>query len=332
MMIGVGVALSSMALHALIVDRCPPEQRGGALTNVWIITLVGFIVAAPFYSWLLPDYNQETLRLIFLGTAVAVFALTLAAVWRQERPQSTREVADGTAAPTPVAENRSFSGVFKALWINGQARLLFAFLALADFFFFMQEYVLEAYGQEVFKLSVAHTTSFNLYWGAGVLISMIALNSLYNLVPALSEKRVLAAGCVICSLSFGLLAFSSLGAVEAVILLAVFIMGFGKGVFNIGMARMMVSVARPDIGGLVMALWAVVGGVAIGLGELGGGVIVDIGIRATASTPVGYGILFALQSVGILLCLVLIAAIDLGRFHKDLGERLPVRMCTPVVS
>lgn len=322
LMIGVGVALSSMALHALIVDRCPPEQRGGALTSVWIITLVGFIVAAPFYAWLLPEYDQEVMRFIFLGTAIGTFALTLIGVWGQEkRPARSREKAAPAYAAVP--NNRSFSGVFGALWHNGQARLLFAFLALADFFFFMQEYVLEAYGQEVFELSVAHTTSFNLYWGAGVLISMIALNSLFNIVPALSEKRVLAAGCMICSLSFGLLAFSSVRALEAVILLAVFIMGFGKGVFNVGMARMMVRAARPDISGLVMALWAVVGGVAIGLGELGGGVIVDIGIRATASTPIGYGILFTLQSIGILLCLALMAAINLRRFHDDLDLRLP---------
>jgi BCD family chlorophyll transporter-like MFS transporter len=324
MMIGVGVALSSMALHALIVDRCPPDQRGEALTSVWIITLVGFIIAAPFYSWLLPTYDQDSMRMIFLGTAVAVFLLSLAAVWRQEKPL---DVSDDRikAAPERPADSRSFAGVFRALWSNSQARILFAFLALADFFFFMQEYVLEAYGQEVFKLSVAYTTSFNLYWGAGVLISMIALNSLYNLMPALSEKRMLAAGCAICSISFGLLAFSSLGALEAVILLAVFIMGFGKGVFNIGMARMMVRAARPDISGLVMALWAVVGGVAIGLGELGGGVIVDIGIRATASTPLGYGILFTLQSIGILLCLVLMAAINLRRFLEHLERRLPQR-------
>ncbi len=324
LMIGVGVALSSMALHALIVDRCPPAQRGGALTSVWIITLVGFIVAAPFYAWLLPEYNQETLRFIFLGTAIGTFAMTLIGVWGQEkRPKKGREQTE--PAPAAVPDNhRSFAEVFSALWRNSQARQLFAFLALADFFFFMQEYVLEAYGQEVFGLSVAHTTSFNLYWGIGILISMIAVNSLFSIVPGLGEKRVLVAGCVICSVSFGLLAFSSLGALEAVILLAVFIMGFGKGVFNVGMARMMVRVARPDISGLVMALWAVVGGVAIGLGELGGGVIVDIGIRATASTPVGYGILFTMQSIGILICLLLIAAIDLRRFHDDLQQRLPV--------
>ena len=320
LLIGVGVALSSMALHALIVDRCPRSQRGEALTTVWIITLVGFILAAPLYSWLLPVYDQDSMRMIFTFTAIAAMALTLVAVMGQEKPHEKREV-EVEEEETPA--RRTFSGVFAALWAVPQARLLFAFLALADFFFFMQEYVLEAYGQEVFSLSVAHTTSFNLYWGAGVLIAMIGGNSFFNLIPEFSEKRMLAIGGVICSASFGLLAFSSLGALEAIILLAVFIMGFGKGVFNVGMARLMVRAARPDISGLVMALWAVVGGVAIGLGELGGGVIVDLGIRATGNTPFSYGMLFSFQSVGILLCLSLMAAINLNRYHEDLRQRLP---------
>ena len=319
MLIGVGVALSSMALHALIVDRCPRSQRGEALTSVWIITLVGFILAAPLYSWLLPVYDQDSMRMIFTFTAIATMALTLVAVKGQEKRRETREVEVEEETPA----RRTFAGVFAALWAVPQARLLFAFLALADFFFFMQEYVLEAYGQEVFGLSVAHTTSFNLYWGAGVLIAMIGGNAFFSLIPEFSEKRMLAIGGIICSTSFGLLAFSSLGSLEAIILLAVFIMGFGKGVFNVGMARLMVRAARPDISGLVMALWAVVGGVAIGLGELGGGVIVDLGIRATGNTPFSYGMLFSFQSVGILLCLGLMAAINLNRYHEDLGQRLP---------
>jgi len=320
-LIGIGVALSSLALHALIIDRCPREQRGEALTTVWIITLVGFILAAPFYAWLLPEYDQDRMRLLFTVTAAAVFALTLLAVRGQERKHKKAATGDRALSPS----RRGFLAVFAGLWSNSQARLLFAFLALADFFFFMQEYVLEAYGQEVFGLSVANTTSFNLYWGAGILIAMLGTNAIFSLAPGLSEKRVLAIGGIVCSASFSLLAFSSLGMFEAIILLAVFFMGFGKGVFNVGMARLMVRAARPDISGLVMALWAVVGGVAIGLGELGGGVMVDLGIRATGSTTLSYGILFTFQSVGILLCLLLMAAIDMRRYHDELRQHIPLQ-------
>ena len=135
------------------------------------------------------------------------------------------------------------------------------------------------------------------------------------------EKRVVALGCVVSSLSFGLLALSSMRELQAITLIAVFIMGFGKGIFNVGLARLIMRVARPDLSGLIMGMWAVVGGVAIGLGELGGGVIVDLSLRVTGNMALSYGILFLFEAVGLLLCLLLIALFDLRRFRSHL-ERL----------
>lgn len=313
---GIGVAVSSLALHALIVDRCPVERRGEALITVWIITLVGFIIAAPVYSWILPIHNQEAMRLVFVFTAAAAMLLTALGVWKQEREISPRTEA-------VVRRRKGFLQVVATLWANPQARILFSFLALADFFFFMQEYVLEAFGEEVFRMSLAHTTAFNLYLGVGILISMIGFHSLFSLVPALSEKRILAVGCVVSSASFLMLAFSSLREMEAIILISVFVMGFGKGIFNVGLARMMMRASRADLGGLIMGLWAVVGGVAIGLGELGGGIVVDLGFRVTGNTPLSYGILFMFEAVGLLLCLVLMGAINLRRFHNRLEKSWP---------
>jgi BCD family chlorophyll transporter-like MFS transporter len=313
---GIGVAVSSLALHALIIDRCPPQRRGEALTTVWIITLVGFIIAAPIYAWVLPVHNLDVERIVFLAAAFAAILFTLFGIWRQEQQ------IDPLRALAPD-KKIGLLKILSALWANPQARVLFSFLALADFFFFMQEYVLEAFGEEVFRLSLAHTTAFNLYFGVGILISMIGFNSLLSLVPSLSEKKVLAIGCVVSSASFLMLGLSSLRELEAVILIAVFVMGFGKGIFNVGLARMMMRASRVDIGGLIMGLWAVVGGVAIGLGELGGGVVVELGFRVTGNTPLSYGILFFCEAVGLLLCLALIATIDIHRFHGRLESTWP---------
>jgi len=317
---GFGVAVSSIALHSLIVDRCPPQQRGEALTTVWIITLVGFIIAAPVFALALPAYDQDDLRLIFAATAAAAMVLTLVAVRRQEPP--LRPAQPSLLSPPLAARERAtFARKLRALIGNPQARVLFLFLAMADFFFFSQEYVLEAFGQEVFQLSVAYTTSFNLYMGVGILISMIGFSALFSLLPGMREKRVVALGCVVSSLSFGLLALSSMRELQAITLIAVFIMGFGKGIFNVGLARLIMRVARPDLSGLIMGMWAVVGGVAIGLGELGGGVIVDLSLRVTGNMALSYGILFLFEAVGLLLCLLLIALFDLRRFRGHL-ERL----------
>ena len=315
MLIGFGITISTIALHALIVDRCPDKQRGEAMTIVWIVTLAGFIFASLIYSWLIPDYDHADLRMIFIVTAVVTMAMTFIGVWKQE--------SRNNATIKPKSDIRKFGDIFKALSKNPQARLLFLFIALSDFFFFSQEYVLEPFGKDLFGMSVAYTTSFSLYFGIGTLISMIGINALYNLVPTINEKTVVILGCVIISLSFGLLSWSAFGLGEVLILIAIFSLGFGKGLFNVGIARIMVKAARDDLSGMIMGLWAAIGGIAIGFGELSGAAIVDLAIHVTGSNATGYGILFISEGIGLLICIILIMRFALAGYHRHLNERLP---------
>lgn len=316
--IGFGITVSTIALHALIVDRCSKDQKGEAMTMVWIITLVGYIIAAPVYSLLLPTYDPVRLRLIFVVTAILTLLLSLAGVWGQEKKQDEKKVF--------LKNPHKFREIFLSLSKNPHARLLFVFIALADFFFFSQEYVLETFGEEVFKLSVAHTTTFSLYMGAGILLSMIAINSLYTLLPKASEKAIIALGCIIASLSFSMLALSSVGETEILIMIAVFTLGIGKGMFNVGIARIMVKVTRNDLSGTIMGLWTVIGGLAIGMGELVGAAVVDTTIFFTGSVQMGYGFLFIAESAGLMICLILIIKFKYKQYHQHLEGNLPAAM------
>ena len=320
LIIGFGIAVSTIALHALVVDRCPEKQRGEAMTLIWIITLTGFIVAAPVFSLLIPSYDHDRFRLIFIITAALTFACTLIGIWKQEKRNENQNGNSRAYWP------RGFRHIFRALSANPDARLLFIFIALADFFFFSQEYVLEAFGEEVFALTVAETTSFNLYMGIGILLGMIAVHAFYNIVTGMREKVVIAVGCIVSGLSFSLLAWSTLSTLEAVLLIAVFTLGIGKGVFNVGMARLMVRVTREDISGVIMGLWAVIGGISIGIGEAGGAALVDFAANTTGNVALGYGILFIVESAGLILCLLLIARFRFVRYREHLDGQLPAAM------
>lgn len=318
--IGFGIAVSTIALHALVVDRCPEKQRGEAMTLIWILTLGGFILAAPVFSLLIPSYDPGRLRLVFIVTAALTFICTLIGIWGQEKRNTFGNGKSKAYWP------RGFRHVFRALNDNPDARLLFLFVALADFFFFSQEYVLEAFGADVYKLSIAQTTSFNLYMGVGILLGMISVHAIYNIVTGMKEKAVIGVGCVVSGLSFSLLAWSSLSAMSAVLFIAVFTLGIGKGIFNVGMARLMVRITREDISGVIMGLWAVIGGLSIGIGEAGGAALVDIAANITGSVPLGYGILFVVESAGLMLCLLLIARFRFVRYREHLDGRLPAAM------
>lgn len=162
--------------------------------------------------------------------------------------------------------------------------------------------------------------------GAGILLSMIAVNSLYTLIPKVSEKAIIAVGCIIASLSFSMLALSSVGETEILIMVAVFTLGIGKGMFNVGIARIMVKVTRNDLSGTIMGLWAVIGGLAIGMGELVGAAVVDATILLTGSVQMGYGVLFIAESAGLMICLILIIKFKFENYHKHLEGNLPAAM------
>ena len=109
-------------------------------------------------------------------------------------------------------------------------------------------------------------------------------------------------------------------------MIAVFTLGFGKGIFNVGMARLIVKAARVDISGMIMGLWAVVGGIAIGIGEFSGAALVDVATKATDSAAMGYGFLFIIEGFGLLLCLFLIKNFKMKHYHDDLEEKFPLGM------
>ena len=51
---GIGTTVSATAINALLVDQIPEPDRGGALTMVWILTLLGFIVGSALTGVLFP--------------------------------------------------------------------------------------------------------------------------------------------------------------------------------------------------------------------------------------------------------------------------------------
>src|SRR4030042_4219717 len=62
---GIGTTVSATAVNALLVDRFPEPERGAALTQVWIMTLVGFIAGSVLISLLFPAHNPLELTRLF---------------------------------------------------------------------------------------------------------------------------------------------------------------------------------------------------------------------------------------------------------------------------
>jgi BCD family chlorophyll transporter-like MFS transporter len=303
---GFGLKAANLLVSALVVDATSDvDQRGRDLNFVWTAAIAGFVLAGVFFSLLLPQFDPSSAadltRLEQLCWAVSAIAIVLAFVGTMGLEPPAETSADTSAAVRP-----DFRSALRSVLNTPGAREIFAFLFLADFSFFVQEFVLEAFGGEVFDLPVSVTTSFNITLGLGMIFAMFAGGSLGFLVPRFPTRRVLVASCALGALSFAVLAFSAVTDATTALLVSVFVLGIAKGLYNVGLAHLFTALARSATAGVLMGAWGAFGGFAVALGGLSGGILQQVAETASGSLATSYGLVFGVEVLGLLGAMVLI--------------------------
>jgi BCD family chlorophyll transporter-like MFS transporter len=158
-------------------------------------------------------------------------------------------------------------------------------------------------------MSVGDTTRLTMYWGLGVLISMLLSGIL--LLKLLGFMRVMRIGIVASALVFvGLIIAGSLGN-PGLFQGLVFVMGLGTGLAGAGMLSGVVSFTTPIRAGMLMGVWGVANMVGHAVGSLLGGVTVDLMRAVTGSAFIAYSTLFGMEVIMLLVALYLSTKLDL---------------------
>ena len=165
---GIGTTVSATAINALLVDRIPEQDRGGALTMVWILTLLGFIVGSALAGVLFPAFDPGKIHQLFVVVTLVVVAVTLWGAWGIEPPDE--------AEAAPGHGQMALWPTLKFLATNRQALAFFVFLGTTIFFLAIQTFLLTPYGGEVLDLPVAETSRFGIYTTYGILVGMVGVH------------------------------------------------------------------------------------------------------------------------------------------------------------
>ncbi len=297
---GFGLKAANLLVSALIVDRvADPAERGRCLNVVWIVAIAGFIVGGLLVRALLPDESVSSEQSLAAVTRACVLMALLAVglCWLG---------TIGLEAPAPPREPTPLRALVVERTLGSGGRALLAFLFLADFSFFLQEFVLEAFGGEVLGLSAAQTTGFNVTFGLGLLLAMTSAGVAGTLFPTFATRRVLAISCFSGAAGFLLLVASALWRSAPMLTPVVLLLGISKGLYNVGLSFSFTALSTPADAGAVMGLWGAVGGFAVALGSLGGGLVKSVAEDVVRSTPAAYAAVFALEAFGLLACLPLL--------------------------
>jgi BCD family chlorophyll transporter-like MFS transporter len=311
---GIGRNLAHNTYQALITDRYDTTQRTRAITFYEVATLLGAVMGAGAIGKALETYEPARLISVAMGVATAIFVLAVFAAINQEPRNPIVNNATERARQIP------FQKVLRdVVFADRQVRILFLLVIFTFIGTLAQDALLEPYGGLLLGMSVGDTTRLTMYWGLGVMFSMLL--SGFFLLKWLGFMKLMRTGIVLSIMVFlGLIVMGLLenaGAFKGL----VFVMGLGTGLAGAGMLSGVVSFTTPIRAGMLMGVWGVANMVGHAVGNLLGGTIVDVMRLATGSALIAYSTLFGMEAIMLLVALYLSTRLDVNASQASREER-----------
>lgn len=314
LMVGAGMHTAQTAGLALATDLAPAESRPRVVALLYVMLLLGMLMAALVLGQLLEPFSQIRLIQVIQGVAAVTVVLNVIALWKQE--------ARNPALTSASIEHPPFRESWAALMAGGRAsRLLFA-VGLGAAGFSMQDVLLEPYGGEVLGLAVGQTTMLTALWAAGALLGFMLASQRLDL--GAEPHRLAGFGALLGIGAFAAVIFSAPTQSTAILGIGILGIGLGNGLFSVGTLVAAMNLARNGASGLALGAWGAVQATAAGLAiAVGGGLrdlVSDLAVSGRlgpglADPTFGYSFVWHLEIL--LLFLALIALGPLARWIPD---------------
>ncbi|MEL7536718.1 MAG: BCD family MFS transporter [Pseudomonadota bacterium] len=304
-LVGIGMHTTQTAGLALASDLATDQQRPYVVALLFVMLLVGMLVAALLFGGLLAEFSQVRLIQVIQAAAVATLVLNVIALWKQEQRRPQRHI------------ERRERGSFRRAWSaftaqRGSRRVLLA-VGLGTAGFAMQDVLLEPYGAEVLGMSVSATTLLTATTACGTLIAFLSAASWLG--RGIDPHRLAGYGALLGIAAFALLTVVTAIGSFAMFQLAVWLVGFGNGLFAVGTLMAAMQLTGKDSGGLALGAWGAVQATAAGIAIALGGAMCD-GVdalatagrlgEALANTSTGYSVVYQFEVLILFITLAVI--------------------------
>jgi len=165
LLVGVGMHTVQTSGLALAMDLAPAETRPRVVALMYVMLLLGMLVAALVYGLLLRDFSQFRLIQVLQGTALLTMLINCVSLWKQE-PQNLELTA-------PERQRPRFRSSWRDYLDSGRSGRLLVAVACGTLAFGMQDVLLEPYGGEILGMSVAATTALTALLAGGTLAALL---------------------------------------------------------------------------------------------------------------------------------------------------------------
>jgi len=332
---GVALSLSATPFAALLVDVSDEDNRSKLVSIVWSMLMVGIVVGAIVSSRLLdtpeicgqallnagglqpkPPVNIPQLQrginpVFMIMPAIVVVLAWLGTVGVEKKYSRFSQRSQSTNREEEVTLGRAL----KVLTASRQTGIFFSFLLLLTISLFMQDAVLEPYGGEVFGMCISETTQLNAFFGMGTLFGIGATGFL--VVPRLGKQRTTALGCGLGALCFSLLILAGFQANVSLLKSGLLFFGLASGMITAGATSLMLDLTAAETAGTFIGAWGLAQAMSRGMATVLGGAVLNVGKSLFPNPVLAYGLVFALQAIGLVLSIFLLNQVNVREFQDN---------------
>ncbi|MBI1243229.1 BCD family MFS transporter [Umezakia ovalisporum] len=322
---GLAICASSTAFTALLVDISQENNRSQIVGVVWSMLMVGIIVGGITSSILLKQLTpggpieslQTAVNRLFFVVPAMVFALAIIATLGVEKKYSQYSSrSDARNREDSVGVGRAW----KILTASRQTGLFFTFLLVMTISLFMQDPILEPYGGQVFKMSLAESTRLNVFYGMGILIGYVVTGFL--VVPYLGKRRTARLGCVMVAICAILLGVSGFTANPAFLKFSLLLFGVATGFLTTAAVSLMLDLTAAEAAGTFIGAWGLAQSVSRGIAVVMGGTVLDVGRQFLPSLELAYGMVFFLEAVGMVVSIWFLNRVNVKEFQTSAKQAM----------
>ncbi|MBH8554066.1 BCD family MFS transporter [Nostocaceae cyanobacterium CENA357] len=322
---GLGICASGTAFAALLVDISEEDNRSKVVGVVWSMLMLGIIVGAIISSSLLkqltPEATVETLQAginrLFTIVPAIVFGLAILATFGVEKKYS---LYSSRSTLLNREDSITLGNAWKILTASPQTGLFFTFLVVMTLCLFMQDPVLEPYAGQVFGMPLAESTKLNVYYGIGLLIAYSVTGFL--IVPRLGKRRTTRLGCMLVAFCALLLGISGFTANAAFLKLGLVLFGLATGFLTTGAISLMLDLTAAEAAGTFIGAWGLAQSISRGIAVVIGGTVLDIGRRLLPSLELAYGLVFALEALGMVVSIWFLNRVNVTEFQTNTKQAI----------
>lgn len=337
---GLALSASSTPFAALLVDISDEDNRSKLIGVVWSMLMVGIVLGAIISSKLISraevcggdilSYNpslgapvtdlaklQSSINPLFVIMPAVVFGLSLLATVGIEKKYSRFALR---SSAVNREDKISLRKALKVLTASRQTGLFFSFLLVLTISLFMQDAIMEPYGGEVFGMCISETTKLNVPFGMGTLIGISGTGFL--ILPRLGKVKTTKMGCTAAAICFGLIILSGFTANAGLLKASLLFFGFSAGVLTAGATSLMLDLTAAETAGTFIGAWGLSQAMARGIATIIGGVVLNLGKVVFDAPVLAYGLVFALQAMGMVAAILLLGRVNVKEFRENANNAI----------